>query len=196
MRLLCGEDAIQKEREGGVALLEDPRAAEGAELFGENEFVVMLENDESVRRKKRGRAEKFECAGVVDRSGVRRIEEDVIDERSGGFVARSDHFEAAKSVGGEDGGARSDFEPIEILADQFCRGGVIFDEDGFGGAAAEGFDAYGTGAGKDIDETRVHDSWAQDVEKRFAQAIACGTEGWAFEAFEDAAAIFAGDDAH
>ena len=73
---------------------------------------------------------------------------------------------------------------------------MIFDEDGFGGAAAEGFDAYGAGAGKNIDETRACDSWAQDVEKRFAQAIARGTEGWAFEAFEDAAAIFAGDDAH
>ena len=47
---MCGEDTIQKERERGVALLEDARAAEGAELFGELEFVVMLENDESVWR--------------------------------------------------------------------------------------------------------------------------------------------------
>jgi len=196
VRLLCGKDAIQKEREGGVALLEDARAAEGPELFGENEFVVMLENDESVWRKKRGRAQKFECAGVVDGGGVRRIEEHVIDERRGRFVARSEHFEAAKGVGGKDGGAGSDFERIEILADQFRGRSMIFDEDGFSGAAAEGFDAYGAGAGKDIDETRVHDSWAQDVEKGLAQAITCGTEGRAFEALEDAAAIFAGDDAH
>ena len=113
----CGEDSIQKERKRGVALLEHARAAEGAELFGKSEFVVMLENHESVWRKKRGGAEKFECAGVVDGGGVRRIEEDVIDRRGGRFLARSEHFEAAKSIGGEDGGAGSDFERIEILAD-------------------------------------------------------------------------------
>ena len=117
MDAIRGEDTIQKECEGGVALLEDARAAEGAELFGENEFVVMLENDQSVWRKKRGGAEKFECASVVDRGGVRRIEEHVIDGRDGRFMARSEHFEATKSVGGEDGGAGSDFERIEILAD-------------------------------------------------------------------------------
>ena len=97
-------------------MLEDARAAEGPELFGENEFVVMLENDESVWRKKRGRAQKFECAGVVDGGGVRRIEEHVIDGRRGRFVARSEHFEAANSVDGEDRGARGDFEGIEIAA--------------------------------------------------------------------------------
>ena len=47
---MCCEDTIQKEREGGVALLEDARAAEGAELFRELELVVMFENDESVWR--------------------------------------------------------------------------------------------------------------------------------------------------
>lgn len=98
-------------------MLEDARAAEGAELFRESEFVVMLENDQSVGRKKRGGAEKFECTGVVDGGGVGRIEEDVIDGRGGRFVARSEHFEAAQSVGGEDGGAGTDFERIEILAD-------------------------------------------------------------------------------
>src|SRR5580704_2715945 len=114
---MCGQDTIQKECERGVALLQDARAAEGAELFRELELVVMFENDECVWRKKRGGGEKFECACVVDRGGVRRIEEDVIDGRGGRFVARSEHLQAAKSVGGKDGGAGSDFERIEVLAD-------------------------------------------------------------------------------
>ena len=86
-------------------------------MFGELEFVVVLEDDERVCCKEIGGGEKFECAGVVDRGGVRRIEEDVIDGRGGRFVARSEHLEAAKSVGCEDGGAGSDFERIEVLAD-------------------------------------------------------------------------------
>jgi hypothetical protein len=73
---------------------------------------------------------------------------------------------------------------------------MIFDEDGFRGAAAEGFDAYGTSAGEDIHEARAYDTGAQNVEERFAEAIARGTKGKAFEAFQDAAAIFTGDDAH
>ncbi len=65
-----------------------------------------------------------------------------------------------------------------------------------GGAAAEGFDAYGAGAGEDVEEARACDAGAKDVEERFAEAVAGGTEREAFQALEDAAAIFAGDDAH
>ncbi len=73
---------------------------------------------------------------------------------------------------------------------------MIFDEGHVSSAAAEGFDADGTGAGKDVEEARAYHARAEDVEKRFAQAIAGRTESEAFQAFEDAATIFAGDDAH
>ena len=84
----------------------------------------------------------------------------------------------------------------EILADEFCGGRVIFEEGYVGGAAAEGFDAYGAGAGEDVEEARAYDAGAEDVEERFAKAVAGGTEREAFQALQDAAAIFAGDDAH
>lgn len=73
---------------------------------------------------------------------------------------------------------------------------MIFDEGYVGGAAAEGFDANGAGASEDVEEAGAYDAWAEDIEKRFAEAVAGGTESEAFQAFEDAAAIFAGDDAH
>jgi len=99
-------------------------------------------------------------------------------------------------VGGEDGVGGSNFERVEILADEFCGGRVIFDEGYVGGTAAEGFDADGTGAGEDVEEAGAYYAGTEDVEERFAQAVAGGTEGETFETFEDAAAVFAGDDAH
>jgi len=73
---------------------------------------------------------------------------------------------------------------------------VILDEGYVGGAAAEGFDADGASACENVEKARAHYARAEDVEERFAQAIAGGTEGESFQALEDAAAIFAGDDAH
>lgn len=73
---------------------------------------------------------------------------------------------------------------------------MVFDKGCVDRAAAEGFDADGAGAGEDVEEARASDGGAEDVEECFAEAVAGGTEGEAFEAFEDAAAIFAGDDAH
>ncbi len=73
---------------------------------------------------------------------------------------------------------------------------MIFDEDDFGSAAAEGFDADGTGSGEEIDESRTSYVGGQHVEERFAQAVAGGAQGEALEAFQDAASVDSGDDAH
>ena len=73
---------------------------------------------------------------------------------------------------------------------------MIFDEGYVGGAAAEGFDSDGAGAGEDIEEAGADYARAEDVEKRFAEAVAGGTKREAFQALEDAAAVFAGDDTH
>ena len=59
---------------------------------------------------------------------------------------------------------------------------MIFNEDGFCCAAAEGFDAHGAGAGENVDEARAFDRGAQNVEERFAKAVAGGTERESFEA--------------
>lgn len=73
---------------------------------------------------------------------------------------------------------------------------MIFEKGYVGSAAAESFDADGTGTGEDVEEAGAYYAGTEDVEERFAQAVAGGTESEAFEAFEDAAAVFAGDDAH
>jgi hypothetical protein len=59
---------------------------------------------------------------------------------------------------------------------------VIFDEGYVGGAAAEGFNAYGASAGEDVKEARAYNARTEDVEERFAKAVAGGTEGEAFRA--------------
>jgi len=73
---------------------------------------------------------------------------------------------------------------------------VIFDEGYVGGAAAEGFDADGASAGEEVEEARADYARAEDVEERFAKAVAGGTEREALQALQDTAAVFAGDDAH
>jgi hypothetical protein len=73
---------------------------------------------------------------------------------------------------------------------------VVFDEDYFCRAATDRFDAYSAGAGKDVEEAGAADVGTEDVEERFAEAIAGGAEGVALQGFEDAAAVFAGDYAH
>lgn len=43
-----------EEAEGRVALFEEAGALESADTFGQGKFVVMLEDDQRVRRKKAG----------------------------------------------------------------------------------------------------------------------------------------------
>ena len=73
---------------------------------------------------------------------------------------------------------------------------MILDEHNFGGATAQGFNPDGACSGKQIDESGAGDVGSQHVEQRFAQAIACGSQRKALEAFQDAAAVGSGDDAH
>jgi len=177
-------------------LFEDAGAAEAVELFGELEFVVMLEDDEGVMGQEIGGGEKFEGASVIDMVGVGGIDENEIEWRSGRSVAGGEFLEGGEGIGGEDGVARSDLERVEILADEFCGGRVIFDEGNVGGAAAESFNADGAGAGEDVEKARADNAGAEDIEKRFAQAVAGGTKSEPLQALQDTAAIFAGDDAH
>ncbi len=73
---------------------------------------------------------------------------------------------------------------------------VGLDEDRFRGAAAEGFDADGSSAGENVDKERIRDRGAENVEKRFTQAVAGGAEFQQARAFQYAAPIFASDNTH
>jgi len=120
----------------------------------------------------------------------------VVEGGSAGTFSSGEHGQAAKSVYGEDGYTHIDAQRFEIAANQGGGGGVILDEDDFGGATAEGFDADGAGSRKKIDESRAGYVGGKNVEESFAEAVAGGAEGQAFEALQEAASVGSGDDAH
>jgi hypothetical protein len=187
---------VFEEAEGGVALAEDASLEKAADAVGELESAAVLGDYEAALTEKWGGAEEAEDAVVLRFFGVGRVDEDEIEWGVGRFVLVGDFLEGAEGVEGEDLGSAGDCEGFEVAANQDSGGGVVFDEDDFEGAAAEGFDANGAGAGEDIEKAGARDVGAEDVEEGFAKAVAGGAEGVALEGFEDAAAIFAGDDAH
>jgi len=187
---------VLEEAEGGVALAEDASLQEAADALGEIEGAAVLGDDEAALAEKWGGAEEAEDAVVLRFFGVGRVYESEIEWGVGRFVLVGDFLEGAEGVEGEDLRAAGDCEGFEVATDQDSGGGVVFDEDDFEGAAAEGFDANGAGASEDVEEARAGDVGAEDVEESFAKAVTGRAEGVALEAFEDAAAIFAGDDAH
>src|SRR5258708_35859953 len=73
---------------------------------------------------------------------------------------------------------------------------MIFDEDDLRCAAADCFDADSASASENIEEVRAGDVGTENIEESFAQTIAGGAESVALEGLEDAAAVFAGNDAH
>ena len=82
------------------------------------------------------------------------------------------------------------------MADQGDGGGIAVDEEDVASAPADGFDSDGAGAGVEIDEEGIGDGWAEDVEERFAEAVAGGADGLGAGSFQATAAIFSGDYAH
>ena len=112
------------------------------------------------------------------------------------MLSGSQHGEAAKGIDGKDRRASVDAQRFEIAANQRGRWWMILDENDFGGAPAEGFNADGAGSGKKINEAGADYVGGQDVEESFTQAVAGGAEGEAFEALQDAAAVGSSDDAH
>ncbi len=184
-----------EEGEGSVALFEDTDAAQGVDFGGQFEGVAMLGDDEGVRSEKFGSGESVQNPKVVVGVGVGRIEKDV---REDGLIlaASGKRGKTANSVIRQNGCARANVKQLEILANERGRGRVIFDEDGFGGPTAEGFDADSAGAGKDVEEMRAGDFWAEHVEERFAELVAGWAKSESFERFQLAGAVLAGDDAH
>ncbi len=73
---------------------------------------------------------------------------------------------------------------------------MIFDEDGFACATTERFDADCSGAGEEIEETRIGNAVGENVKQGFAQTIAGGAQSVAFEGLELTTTKCSGDDAH
>jgi len=194
----CASVGEAEETQGGVALFEEADADEAAGRLGESEFVMVLEDDEPVGREKCSAVggEEVERATVIIVSSVRRIGEDEVQGRSRRRVAGGEFFEGGEGVGSENGRAARDSKRVEIAADEFRGRRVMFDEDGFDGAAAKRFDAHGASARENVEETRAFHCAAQNVEQRLAQPVTCRTQCVTFEAFQYPAAIFTGDDAH
>ncbi len=111
-------------------------------------------------------------------------------------MARGDALETAKRFRFYDFSAGMYFERVEIGANELDRGRVGFYEDRFFRAAADGFNADCSGTGVEVDEKRVLDRRAQNIEKRFAQAIAGGAQAQFPRAFEQPASKCSGDHAH
>ena len=194
IRVCCG--ASTEERETRIALTKHAdtfqltlglRKIAGATVFGDNQAAW--------REKRRG-AKKGEDAAIFFGGSVGRIEENDVERSACGSMLRGKALQAPQRVELENACASADAQRIEILLNKGGSGGMVFDEHNFAGAAAEGLDADGAGAGEEVEEAAAGDAFGQDVEKGLAEAVAGGAKGKALEALELAAAKCSGDDAH
>src|SRR4029079_12035442 len=78
-------------------------------------------------------------------------------------------------VAAEDARAPGQAESLDVAADRSARRHRFLDEERVGGAAREGLEAEGAGAGEKVEHARALDRVAvgvrEDVEDRLAQAI-------------------------
>ena len=96
----------------------------------------------------RGAAEKGEGGGVFGGGVPWRIEEDDVERG----CSVDEPFEDGHRAARFDGEARDDAERAEVGADRGERGRGAFREEDVRGAAAEGLDADGSGAGVEVRE--------------------------------------------
>lgn len=134
-----GSDAV--EAQGGVALLQQAIARERAVAVVESAAFFVLGDDEGGGREQRAAvpAEQAEREGVLLLIGVGRVQEDEVGGTGRFGQARKGRGDAARLKGV----ATANAERGEIGADGAQRRLSFFNEGGFAGAAAEGFDADG-----------------------------------------------------
>jgi len=115
------------------------------------------------------------------------IEEDEVKRfgRGGGNPVFHRGFENGKVVA----------ECLQVVAQGFGGAVMVLDEEGGLGAAAEGLDAIGAGAGKEIEDAGVRHPVAQGGEDGRADPILGGTQARDDGHFEVAAAVDAAGDA-
>jgi len=189
-----GAKAVETER--SIALLQDAKAGERSYVNGKVKLLVVFRDDDAAGRKERSRSKNSQHALILSSGRVRRIEKDKIECGTGFFLLCGQHLQTAEGVGAEHGRTGAHAERFQVFPNQRRGGRMIFDEDHFRGTAAEGFDAHRARPRKHINKSRSRHRRTQHIEKRFAQTITRGTESGASEAFQDAAAIGSGNDAH
>src|ERR1700689_5067292 len=132
--------------------------------------------------------QEVRIAGV----GIGRIEENKVGDE----VASGEFIEATHGVGCDYFYAGANIEGCEVLAHQANAVGIAVNEENFARASADGFDSDCASAGVQVDEERVFDGRAENVEERFAQAVAGGADAQEPWSSQLAAAVFSGDYAH
>lgn len=122
------------------------RQFERASVFGDHQ---------PRRRQQRSFSEETEDLFILESGGVRRIKKDNIEGLRTGSVFSGKLLQSAESVNRKNSGAIFNFERFEIFSNQIGGGPVILYKDNFLCAAAERFDADGTGSGKNVNEAAV-----------------------------------------
>jgi hypothetical protein len=165
-------------------------------LFRELDVVTMLGDEDRARCQERSSTQEPQCAVILSDGRVRRINIHEIERLGVWPVLPSELPKSIEGILGKDHGACPDSERFQIAADQCRRGRVILEKNNLASATAQGLDAHGAGTGETVEEARAGDRVTQDIEECFAQTVTCGTQGPALEAFEEAAAVGSGNDAH
>ena len=165
LRLAGGSGGNQSiESEAGISLTKNPDALEVADGFGQVEGVAMFGDDDTGWREKFSGTEEGENAAIVFGGGVGRIEIYKVEGCCCGGGFGSKFFEAAQDVERKNAGAGSNLQGGEIFADEGGGWGMIFDEDCFASATTERFDANSSGAGEEVEETRIGNTVGDDIE--------------------------------
>src|SRR5271157_471936 len=151
-----------EEGKAGVALTLHSDTFEMTEHLRKLKSAAMLSDDEGARREEGSSAEKSKGAAVFVGGSIRGIEENDVERRAGGRVFRCEALQATEGVEPENPRTATDAEGIEVLLNESSSRRIIFDEHGFGGAAAERFDADSARPSEEIEEAAAGDSFGEN----------------------------------
>lgn len=173
---------------------------EGSVAGSEGGLAAVFGDDEGVGGQEGSAADAAEEAegGLVLVSGLVGWVE-VHDVYTGGAGWGGQFGEALEEGSGAavfEGVAVGDVEGGEVGAEGSEGEVGVFGEPDVGCSAGDGLDAYGAGAGVEVDEAAAGDARGDDVEEGFAEAVAGGAGFEAAWGGELAGAIGSGDDAH
>ena len=149
----------------------------------------MLHHDAPVRRERAGPQERLDHARDGADRGVGRVHEDEVVGLRRGRGHCTFHRQ------GDDLRLALEPERLEVLTEGGERRASVLDERGARGAAGEGLDPEGAGAGVQVEHGGAVEV-AERREERLAHPIARGPRGHPPRGREPAAAEAAGDHAH
>jgi hypothetical protein len=154
-----------KEGKAGVALTLHSDTFEMTEHLRKLKSAAVFSDNEGARRNEGSGAKKCEDAAVFVGGSIGRVKENDVERRAGGRVFRGEALQATEGIEFEDSRTAADAEGIEIFLNERSGRRMIFDEHGFGGAAAERFDANGAGPREEIEEAATRDAFGENIKK-------------------------------